>query len=181
LASGARSRPVKSNRTFKSDDITRGPPPPQSAPLFWRQRPIRQDRRYPLTGVNKHARTPTTGGCQFAAQSLRIGRRKPITLGLPCQLQKNASGQSRPGAFGRSMLVEKDRLDSGPARRKSNFKPASGPDSGPNEGAGVFCHECGSRIYHEPKVRRGTWARPQNPAILMGPRRLAPTQATSSG
>jgi hypothetical protein len=84
---------------------------------------------------------PYTGGCQ--CDSVRyIVTTEPIRL-LACHC-KECQRQSG-SAFGMSMLVKKDSLTV--TGRTKQFTRSA--DSG-NEVTGVFCPECGVRIYHVP-------------------------------
>ena len=75
-------------------------------------------------------------------------------------------------AFGMSMPVKKDSLTvTGPTKQFTRIA-----DSG-NEVAGVFCPECGVRIYHVLKSAQDVLS--SNPALLMT--QVGSDQATSSG
>ena len=87
-------------------------------------------------------RAPYTGGCQCGSVRYVLTT-EPIRLGAcHCKECQRQSGS----AFGMSMLVKKDSLTvTGLTKQFTRIA-----DSG-NEVAGVFCPECGVRIYHAPK------------------------------
>lgn len=85
---------------------------------------------------------PYTGGCQCGSVRYVL-RTEPIRLGAcHCKECQRQSGS----AFGMSMLVKKDSLTvTGLTKQFTRIA-----DSG-NELTGVFCPDCGVRIYHAPK------------------------------
>ena len=89
---------------------------------------------------------PYTGGCQ--CRSVRyVLTTEPIRVGAcHCKECQRQSGS----AFGMAMLVKKDSLTvTGPTKQFTRVA-----DSG-NEVTGVFCPECGVRIYHVLRTGRG--------------------------
>jgi hypothetical protein len=85
---------------------------------------------------------PYTGGCQCGAVRYVL-RAEPIRLvACHCRECQRQSGS----AFGLSMLVPEKRLSvSGPTKRFTRIA-----DSG-NGNTGVFCPDCGNRIYQIPQ------------------------------
>jgi hypothetical protein len=86
---------------------------------------------------------PYTGGCQCGSVRYVVTT-EPIRLAAcHCKECQRQSGS----AFGMSMLVKRDSLTvTGPTKQ---FVRTA--DSG-NEVVGVFCPDCGVRIYHAPKL-----------------------------
>jgi hypothetical protein len=90
------------------------------------------------TGVNNMT-APYTGGCQCGAVRYVVTTGPIRLLACHCKECQRQSGS----AFGMSMPVKKTSLTV--TGRTKQF--TRGADSG-NEVTGVFCPECGVRIYH---------------------------------
>jgi hypothetical protein len=103
--------------------------------MLWNPIPI---VRLPKTGVNNMP-APYTGGCQCGSVRYVLTM-EPIRLGAcHCKECQRQSGS----AFGLAMPIKKDSLTvTGPTKQFTRVA-----DSG-NEVTGVFCSECGVRIYH---------------------------------
>ena len=111
---------------------------------------------------------PYTGGCQCGSVRYVLTTEPIRLVACHCKECQRQSGS----AFGMSMPVAKDSLTvTGPTKQFTRIA-----DSG-NEVAGVFCPECGVRIYHVLKSAQAS--SPSNPALLMT--RVGSDQATSSG
>jgi len=106
---------------------------------------------------------PYTGGCQCGAVRYVLTAEPIRTVACHCKECQRQSGS----AFGMSMIVpEKSLTVTGPTKRFTRLA-----DSG-NQNTGVFCPECGVRIYQIPQhindalvLRPGTlddtsWVRP---------------------
>jgi hypothetical protein len=84
---------------------------------------------------------PYTGGCQCGALRYVLDAEPQWVVACHCTECQRQSGS----AFGMSMLVKEASLTvTGPTRRFTRMT-----DSG-YENTGVFCPECGVRIYHMP-------------------------------
>jgi hypothetical protein len=92
---------------------------------------------------------PYTGGCQCGSVRYVL-RTEPMRLvACHCKECQRQSGS----AFGMSMLVKKDSLTvTGLTKQFTRIA-----DSG-NELTGVFCPDCGVRVYHAPKPVRDVLA-----------------------
>jgi hypothetical protein len=108
---------------------------------------------------------PYTGGCQCGAVRYVLTAEPIRTVACHCKECQRQSGS----AFGMSMIVpEKSLTVTGPTKRFTRLA-----DSG-NQNTGVFCPECGVRIYQIPQhikdalvLRPGTlddtsWVRPSH-------------------
>jgi hypothetical protein len=84
---------------------------------------------------------PYTGGCQCGALRYVLDAEPAWVVACHCKQCQRQSGS----AFGMSMLVKEASLTvTGPTKRFTRIT-----DSG-YENTGVFCPECGVRIYHMP-------------------------------
>jgi hypothetical protein len=115
------------------------------------------------TGVNNMP-VPYTGGCQCGSVRYAVATEPIRLLACHCKECQRQSGS----AFGMSMPVKKDSLTVTGLTKQSTRIADSG-----NEVTGVFCPECGVRIYHVLKsapdvasIKPGTlddtrWLRPE--------------------
>jgi hypothetical protein len=93
------------------------------------------------TGVDNMP-APYTGGCQCGSVRYVLATEPIRLVACHCKECQRQSGS----AFGMSMQVKKDGLTvTGVTKQFTRIA-----DSG-NENTGVFCPECGVRIYHVPK------------------------------
>jgi hypothetical protein len=87
---------------------------------------------------------PYTGGCQCGSVRYVLTTEPIRLVACHCKECQRQSGS----AFGMSMVVKKDSLTvTGVTKQFTRIA-----DSG-NENTGVFCPECGVRIYHIPNVQ----------------------------
>jgi len=106
---------------------------------------------------------PCTGGCQCGSVRYVLTAEPARLVACHCKECQRQSGS----AFGMSMLVKRDNLAvTGPTKQFTRIA-----DSG-NENTGVFCPNCGVRIYNIPAYVEGmvvlkpgtlddtTWLRP---------------------
>jgi hypothetical protein len=92
---------------------------------------------------------PYTGGCQCGLLRYILTAEPIRLIACHCKECQRQSGS----AFGMSMLVKEDSLTvTGPMKQFTRIA-----DSG-NENTGVFCPDCGVRIYHIPKYIQGVLA-----------------------
>jgi hypothetical protein len=89
---------------------------------------------------------PYTGGCQCGSVRYTLAAEPIRVVACHCKECQRQSGS----AFGMSMLVSSDSLTvTGQTKRFTRIA-----DSG-NENTGVFCPECGVRIYQVPNYVQG--------------------------
>jgi hypothetical protein len=84
---------------------------------------------------------PYTGGCQCGSLRYLLTAEPVRVVACHCKECQRQSGS----AFGLSMLVKRDSLSvTGPTKRFTRVADSGNPNTG------VFCPECGVRIYHVP-------------------------------
>ena len=84
---------------------------------------------------------PYTGGCQCGSLRYVLTAEPVRVVACHCKECQRQSGS----AFGLSMLVTRDILTvTGPTKRFTRIADSGNPNTG------VFCPECGVRIYHIP-------------------------------